>query len=80
MNAKETNFRSIRRYIGDEIRIARLTQKMTQRDISAATGITIAAISKIERGESDIKLSTLATISFVLHLNVKIQQNDNNKD
>lgn len=80
MNTKETNFRSIRRYIGDEIRIARLTQKMTQRDISAATGITIAAISKIERGESDIKLSTLATISFVLHLNVKIQQNDNNKD
>lgn len=73
-NTKESCIRCLRRYVGDEIRMARLTKRMTQRDLSAATGITIAAISKIERGESDIKLSTLATISSVLRLSVKINK------
>lgn len=67
---KEAVIRDLRIYIGNEIRLARLARRMTLRSLSEATGITPAALCKIENGETDMKLSTLAILRSALALDI----------
>lgn len=67
---KEAVIRDFQLYIGNEIRLARLARRMTLRSLSEATGITPAALCKIENGETDMKLSTLAILRSALALDI----------
>lgn len=67
---KEAIIRDLQLYIGNEIRLARLSRRMTLRSLSEATGITPAALCKIENGETDMKLSTLAILRSALALDI----------
>ncbi len=49
--------------IGTAIRLTRLRKEMTQRDLAERSGISDVSISRIERGEQDISLSTLKRIA-----------------
>lgn len=64
--------RDLALYVGDEIRMARLRRKLSQKELAEMCGITQAALCKIERGETDVKLSTLALIRSALALNITI--------
>jgi transcriptional regulator with XRE-family HTH domain len=44
---------------GDNVRRARHARGWTQEDLSAATGLAVVQISRIERGKREIRLSTL---------------------
>lgn len=70
---KEACIRDLKTYIGDSLRMARLARRMSQRELAELTGITEAAICKLERGETDAKLSTLALIRSALALDVVIK-------
>ena len=67
---KEAVIRDLQLYVGNEIRLARLARRMTLRSLSEATGITPAALCKIENGETDMKLSTLAILRSALALDI----------
>ncbi len=69
---KEACIRDLKTYIGDSLRMARLARRMSQRELAELTGVTEAAICKIERGETDAKLSTLALIRSALALDIII--------
>lgn len=73
---KEAVIRDLRIYIGNEIRLARIARRMTLRSLSEATGITPAALSKIEHGETDMKLSTLAILRSALALDITVKPLD----
>ena len=70
---KAACIRDLKLYVGDEIRMARLRRRMSQRDLAAACGITPAALCKIERGETDVKLSTLAILRSALILDFTVK-------
>lgn len=70
---KDAIIRDLKLYIGDEIRMARLARRMTLRELSEATGITSAALCKIENGETDMKLSTLAVLRSALALDITVK-------
>ena len=70
---KEAIIRDLQLYIGNEIRLARLARRMSQRELAQRTGLTSVAICRIENGCSDMKLSTLALIRSALALNVTIK-------
>lgn len=67
---KEAVIRDFQLYIGNEIRKARTARLMTLRSLSESTGITPAALCKIENGETDMKLSTLAILRSALALDI----------
>lgn len=73
---KEAVIRDLRIYIGNEIRLARLARRMTLRSLSESTGITPAALCKIEHGETDMKLSTLAILRSALALDITVKPLD----
>lgn len=64
--------RDIATYVGDRIRMARLARRLSQRDVAEMCKITAATLCKIERGETDVKLSTLALICSALALDITI--------
>lgn len=59
-------------YVGDQIRMARLARRLSQRVVAEMCGITTATLCKIERGETDVKLSTLALIHSTLAIDIDI--------
>lgn len=67
---KEACVRDLKTYVGDAIRMARLRRRISQRELAELSGVTESAICKIERGETDAKLSTLALIRSALALNI----------
>jgi transcriptional regulator with XRE-family HTH domain len=44
---------------GENVRNARQARGWTQEDLSAATGLAVVQVSRIERGKREIRLSTL---------------------
>lgn len=70
---KEAMARDLAAYVGMQIRLRRVEMKMTQDDLAELTGITKAQISKIERAETDMKLSTLAVLRSALALDVTVE-------
>lgn len=70
---KEACIRDLKTYVGDSLRMARLARRISQRKLAELTGISEAAICKIERGETDAKLSTIALIRSALALDIVIK-------
>lgn len=69
---KEVMIRDLSQYVGSKIRYRRKELKMTLDDLAAQTGITKAALCRIENGQGDVKLSTLAVIRSALALDISI--------
>lgn len=57
---------------GRVIRKARKGAKLNQSELSRLTGVGIATLSLIERGERDIRLSTIMRIAEVLDLRISL--------
>ncbi|OQB30272.1 MAG: anaerobic benzoate catabolism transcriptional regulator [Bacteroidetes bacterium ADurb.Bin174] len=62
-NAKATAW-----YYGEILREKRKEMKITQQELSERTGLKRTYISRIERGETDMQLSSLIRISRALNL------------
>lgn len=60
-----------REHIGQIIKKLRKDKKMSQRELGAATGLSNTAISYIEKGIYDIKMSNLAKIAKALDTTVE---------
>ena len=72
MNEQETL-----KLIGQRIRNERTAKKMSQADLSFDAGISVAALSDIENGKSQLKLITLIRIINALHVSAdKILRTD----
>lgn len=71
---KEAMIRDFATYVGMQIKLRRTELRISQRDISELTGITQAQLSKIERGDADVKLSTLALLRSALALNITVEK------
>lgn len=69
---KEAIQRDFALYVGMQVKLRRTALGLTLRDVSEQTGITAAALSKIERGEADVRLSTLALLRSALALDITI--------
>lgn len=54
--------------LGNNIRIERLKQKYTQEDLENLTGILAQHIGRIEKGEIDIRFSTLVNLLQALKI------------
>lgn len=57
---------SARAILAERIRTLRKTKRMTQEDLSAATGITRSHISAIEQARSNIRLDNMEKIAAAL--------------
>jgi len=55
--------------VGHNIRIARESKSMTQKNLATLIGSTQSQIGKYERGEQDMSLSRLIEISEALNIN-----------
>ena len=60
--------------LGMAIRLRRTELRMTIKDVAQATGMTEAAIGRIEMGKTDVKLSTLAVLRSVLAFEISISK------
>lgn len=63
--------KSLNRQIGAGIRRQRLTQGLLQRELAAAARLPLRTVGRIERGEVDVRLSTLAKIAKALGVPLK---------
>jgi transcriptional regulator with XRE-family HTH domain len=52
--------------IGDRIRALREGKRLFQKDLAKSAGLPIRTIGRIERGEVDVRLSTLTRIAKAL--------------
>src|SRR5262245_13626606 len=52
--------------IGDRIRVLRKKKRWLQRERAKAAGLPLRMIGRIERGQVDVRLSTLAKIAHAL--------------
>ncbi|MDN5317245.1 MAG: hypothetical protein PWR08_1370 [Thermoanaerobacterium sp.] len=57
--------------IGEIIKNLRKSKKMSQRQLSIATGLSNTAISNIEKGTADVKMSNLAKIANALDITIE---------
>lgn len=62
---------TILRQIGRRIRAAREKKGWFQRDLAEAADLPVRTVGRIERGEVDVRLSTLAKIARALRLSLK---------
>ena len=53
-------------YIGTKLNQLRTREALTQRDLSERTGLTIAAISRIEQNQVEPRLSTVRKLADAL--------------
>ena len=54
--------------IGQRIQSARKSKKMTQQDLAEKMGVSIAFLSRIERGNSQVNLKRLGQICAILEI------------
>ena len=52
--------------IGERIKTARKSKKMTQQDLAEKLGVSIAFLSRVERGNSQINLKRISQICAIL--------------
>lgn len=57
--------------VGEKIRATRDSQGMLQRDLAHKAGVPVRTVGRIERGEVDVRLSTLAKIAAALGISVR---------
>lgn len=58
-------------HVGDRIRRSREAKGWLQRELSVAAALPLRTIGRIERGEVDVRLSTLAKIAAALGVPLK---------
>ena len=58
------------REIGQKIREQRERRRWLQRDLAAAAGVPVRTVGRIERGEVDVRLSTLGKIADALGMSL----------
>lgn len=63
--------KNVERQIGSEIRRRRVAKGLLQRELSDAARLPLRTIGRIERGEVDVRLSTLAKIAKALGVPLK---------
>jgi ribosome-binding protein aMBF1 (putative translation factor) len=64
----EFNAKAMAWYYGEILREKRIEMKITQQELSERTGLKRSYISRIERGVTDMQLSSLIRISRALNL------------
>ena len=57
--------------VGHTVMMLRQQQQLLQRDLSKGTGLPVRTIGRIERGEVDPRLSSLAKIAEALTVNLQ---------
>lgn len=57
--------------LGDRIRLRREARGWLQRELAQAANLPLRTIGRIERGEVDVRLSTLAKIAMALGVPLK---------
>lgn len=67
---RDTTAKNLETAIGREVRAFRRKQNITVADLSAATGISIGMLSKIENGNTSPSLTTIQTLSHALSVPV----------
>lgn len=60
-----------KRDIGSRVRSIRESRNLLQREIAGVAGIPTRTIGRIERGEVDMRLSTLSKIAGALGVSMK---------
>jgi transcriptional regulator with XRE-family HTH domain len=63
--------RRLRQQLGEELRVARTSAGLGQRGAAQAAGMSHTQLGRIERGEVDVRLSTLAKIARALRISVR---------
>jgi transcriptional regulator with XRE-family HTH domain len=58
--------------VGDRIRQLRASKKLLQRDLARDAGVPVRTIGRIERGEVDVRLSTLTKIARALGMSLAL--------
>lgn len=71
---KEAMIRDLATYVGMQLKLRRTEARMSLDALSELTGVTKAQLSKIERGETDVKLSTLAVLRSALALDITVEK------
>lgn len=59
-------------YISKELKVSRKSKGLSQRDLSAKSGVPQGHISRIENGNVDLRLSSLIAIARVLDLELTL--------
>ena len=57
--------------IGERIRVRREKKEWLQRELAQAAGLPLRTVGRIERGEVDMRLSTLSKIAHALGVNLR---------
>lgn len=57
--------------VGVRVRVRREERNLLQRDLALRAGLPIRTLGRIERGEVDVRLSTLAKIAAALGVSLK---------
>lgn len=52
--------------VGDRIKLLRESKGWLQRELAKAAGLPLRTVGRIERGDVDVRLSTLAKIAHAL--------------
>ena len=61
----------VKRSVGENIRKAREAKGLLQRELAKNAGVPVRTIGRIERGEVDARLSTLARIADAMGLELE---------
>jgi len=72
--------KTARQIIGQFIRQARKQKDLTQEELAAAVGVTMATISKIEAGRFNYSIDILSKISIVLDFKIQFETKDEPTD
>ena len=59
--------------LGEKLKQARQAAGLTQYDLADRLGVTQATVSRMERGDSDILMSTLARIARILEVDLFVE-------
>jgi transcriptional regulator with XRE-family HTH domain len=57
--------------VGERVRALREERGLLQRQLATAAGLPARTVGRLERGEADARLSTLAKIASALKVDVK---------
>ena len=63
--------KSIKLLVGKQISDARQAKGWLQRELAVAAGLPVRTIGRIERGEVDVRLSTVAKIARALGVSLR---------
>lgn len=63
---------NILKILGKQIRIVRLTAKLSQKELAAKTNLSVVTIGSIERGNANVSINNLSAIAAALNCQLTI--------